>query len=111
MGERPDVGDPRLRQVLNAIKRGMFGDPSLFWSLIDGLQPQRDYYLLEADFDSYLQAHAQVDNAWKDKQKWAKMSILSTAGMGFFTSDRSVDDYARDIWGIKPTEQEYVLYT
>lgn len=109
--QRPDVSDTRLRQVLNAIKRGLFGDPSLFWGLVDGLQPPRDHYLLEIDFNSYLEAHKQVDKAWRNKSNWNKMSILSTAGMGYFTSDRSVDDYAKNIWGITPVEDEVALVT
>lgn len=70
--------------------------------LIESLYSGSDYYLLSADFQSYLQAHHSVEQAFKDKRLWAKRSILCTAGMGKFSSDRTIQEYARDIWNISP---------
>jgi starch phosphorylase len=60
---------------------------------LESLQPEKDWYLLGADFPSYLAAMQRVEKAYRDKNTWAKMSILSTAGMGMFSSDRSVKEY------------------
>jgi starch phosphorylase len=55
-----------------------------------------------ADFRSYSDAHQQVDVAYRDRARWAKMAILNTARMGKFSSDRTIREYAKDIWKIKP---------
>jgi len=100
---RDRVEDPRLQEALNTIRSGEFGDASYFNELCDAVYPPRDFYLLGADFASYLDASAEVDKAYVNKSAWAKKSILSTAGMGKFTSDRSIKDYAENIWGVKPS--------
>jgi starch phosphorylase len=97
------IADPRMQQAVNAIASGDFGDPSTFYGLLDALIPSRDYYLLGEDFGAYIDAHNIIDQTFKNKSKWAKMSILSTAGMGKFTSDRSVKEYAEKVWNIKPS--------
>jgi len=91
------IVDPRLQQAVNAIAAGEFGDPSIFSLVLDGLMPSRDYYLLGEDFASYIDSHNKIDKTFKDKTAWAKMSILSTAGMGMFTSDRSVKECFQDL--------------
>jgi len=96
------IHDPRLQKAVDSIRSGTFGDPSLFHEICDSLLPSRDFYLLGDDFSSYLDAHSRVDKAFKNQKEWAKMSILSTAGMGNFTSDRSVKDYAEKIWNVVP---------
>jgi starch phosphorylase len=65
-----------------------------------------DYYLLLADFDSYMDAQADVDRLYMIPDEWARKSILNTASMGKFSSDRTIGEYARDIWGIKPQPVE-----
>jgi starch phosphorylase len=94
---------PELKTVLDQISSGMFspGNPGLFRPLVDNLLSS-DYYLLLADFDSYMDAQADVDRLYMIPEEWARKSILNTAGMGKFSSDRTIDEYAREIWGITP---------
>lgn len=94
--------DPDLRNVLDAIERGTFGDPKIFEPLVATLTVGGDYYLISKDFASYIEAQADADEAYKDKVGWAKKSILCTAGMSKFSSDRSINEYAERIWNIKP---------
>jgi starch phosphorylase len=97
--------DPNLQVVLQAIQSGEFGGQetaSVFGPLINTLTYGGDYYLISADFEMYLDAHDRVDEVYKDKTTWAKKSILCTAGMGFFSSDRATREYADKIWNLKP---------
>jgi starch phosphorylase len=89
--------------VIDQIATGAFsaGDQQLFRPIVDSLLNQ-DQYLLCADFQSYIDCQDAVSHAYLDQEHWTRMSILNTARMGFFSSDRSVLDYARDIWHIKP---------
>jgi glycogen phosphorylase len=91
----------QLKQVLDAIGNGAFspGEPHRYRGLVDGLL-HGDRYLLLADFASYLAAQAQVDRAWLDPQLWAAMAIRNIAGMGRFSTDRTIRDYARLIWNL-----------
>jgi glycogen phosphorylase len=103
-GYRPrDVieGNERLRGVLDLIANGHFsgGDTQLFRPLLDELI-HYDPYLLLADFDSYVACQTRVDAAYRDPDRWTRMSILNTARSGVFTSDRSVRDYASEIWKV-----------
>jgi len=97
------IEDSRLQESINTIRSGEFGDPAFFGDLCDAVFPPKDFYLLGADFASYLDASKEVDRVYANKSLWAKKSILSTAGMGKFTSDRSIRDYAENIWGVKPS--------
>ena len=105
-GYRPrDVyaSDPSLREVLDAIGSGVFsnGDRELFRPLLDSLL-ERDEYMLLADFRPYVECQELVDRAYRDAEGWTRMSILNTARVGRFSSDRSIRDYCRDIWGVTP---------
>ena len=62
----------------------------------------RDEYLVLADFDSYVECSERAARAYADPQAWTRMSILNTARCGFFSSDRSMGEYCRDIWGVEP---------
>jgi starch phosphorylase len=97
------LGDDELRAAIDAIAGGDFsgGDKDAFRGVVDSLLG-RDEYLVLADYRSYLQAQEQVDEAWRDTSRWTAMSILNTAGSGFFSSDRTVRDYARTIWHVEP---------
>jgi len=96
---------PELKQVIDQINSGMFspGDQGLFHPLMDQLL-NSDYYLLLADFDAYLDAQSEVDRLYMNPEQWARKSILNTAGMGKFSSDRTIAEYADDIWKIEPQQ-------
>ncbi|RHZ79651.1 hypothetical protein Glove_143g17 [Diversispora epigaea] len=100
--------DPALKAVLDDIESGHFGDPRIFVPLINTLTIGKDYYLLSDDFGSYLRAQDMVDEAYKDKDEWAKKSILCTARMGKFSSDRAIKEYAESIWNVEPIPVEEV---
>jgi starch phosphorylase len=95
--------DPVLRAVVDSLADGSFsrGDPSLFRPLVDSLLGD-DPWLLLADFGSYVACQAEVERAYLDPERWTRMSILNTARMGFFSSDRSIADYCRDVWRVDP---------
>lgn len=95
--------DPRLSEVLDLVSSGFFspGDRGLFRPLVDSLL-YHDPFLLLADFPSYIDAQGVVENTYRNESLWAEMSILNVAGAGRFSSDRSVRDYAREIWNISP---------
>jgi glycogen phosphorylase len=95
---------PQLKAVLDAIGGGGFSpeEPGRYRALVDSLLWGGDHYLLLADFDSYCAAQARVDALYRDADAWAVKAILNVAGMGFFSSDRTIAEYARGIWGIEP---------
>ena len=95
--------DPELRQTLDLLSDGTFsgGDRELFRHLIDSLL-NHDPYLVLADFRAYLDAQAHVERAWQDQEHWTRMSILTTARMGKFSSDRSIREYCEQVWNVTP---------
>jgi starch phosphorylase len=99
--------DAELRSVLDALADGTFsrGHASLFRPLVDSLL-DHDPWLLLADFRSYVECQAEVERAYLDPERWTRMSILNTARMGRFSSDRSIADYCRDIWRVEPVPIE-----
>ncbi|KAG1159677.1 hypothetical protein G6F37_004671 [Rhizopus arrhizus] len=98
--------DEQLGLVIENIQSGQFGDPSVFAPLINTIMYGGDYYLLSVDFDDYLKANARVDDTFKDQAEWVKKSIMCTAGMGFFSSDRAIAEYAEKVWNLKPFSVE-----
>ena len=94
---------PRLQRALKAIEDGEFsnGDGTVYAALIDNLRTH-DYFTVCADFDSYWEAQRQVDTAWADQDNWTRMAALNTARSGWFSSDRTIKGYMRDVWNITP---------
>jgi len=97
-------GNQELRRVLDQIRRGHFSPDQLdlFKPLTDALLYQGDTYLLLADYSSYIDCQEHVSAAFRNRDSWARMSILNTANMGKFSTDRTIGEYAKDIWGVKP---------
>jgi glycogen phosphorylase len=96
--------DPELRAVVEWLGSDFFtpGEHGVFSLVHDSLLSGGDPYMVLADFRSYSDAHLQVDAAYRDQARWAKMAILNTARLGKFSSDRTMREYAKDIWKIKP---------
>lgn len=88
--------------MFEQIEKGTFGDPKNFASLISAVRDHGDYYLVSDDFQSYIETHALVDEAYKNREEWITKTITSVARMGFFTSDRCINEYAEGIWNIEP---------
>ena len=95
-------GNARLKAVLDALAAGQFSDdePGRYRELVDSLLWRGDPYMLLADFDSYVAAQGRVDALYQQPQAWARQAIANVAGMGFFSSDRTIREYARDVWGV-----------
>lgn len=93
-----------LKKVLDMIGTGYFSPeaPNLFKPIIDSLLHHGDYYLVLADYEDYVSTQQRVSRIYEDQALWTRMSILNTANMGKFSSDRSVMEYARNIWKIAP---------
>jgi starch phosphorylase len=94
---------PLLAEALELVERGYFsgGDADLFKPLVQNVVGRDPYFLL-ADFADYLAAQERVAKAWKNPGEWLRMSVLNTARSGFFSSDRSIRDYAERIWQVEP---------
>ncbi len=95
--------DPELRAAIDAIATGVFshGDGSAFAPIVDALLG-RDEYLALADYRSYVDCQDAVERAWLDADRWTAMSIRNTALCGFFSADRTIRDYCREIWRVDP---------
>ena len=100
-----------LKKVVDQLGDGTFDDDhkgifkELQTSLLYGVDGSRpDVYFLLRDFDSYREAQTRIDNAYKNKKDWARKALINIANAGKFSSDRTIMEYAREIWNIEPTE-------
>jgi starch phosphorylase len=95
--------DPELRAALDLIASGVFshGDTALFRPLLDDLL-EHDRYLVLADYASYVECQDRIAATYRDTARWTRMSILNVARMGRFSSDRTIREYARDVWDALP---------
>ncbi|MGA2045790.1 MAG: glycogen/starch/alpha-glucan phosphorylase [Roseiarcus sp.] len=93
------AASPLLREVLDELGSGVFSpdDPGRYRGIVDVLT-HHDYFMVCADFDAYWAAQMRVDELWRDKQRWWRSSVINTANMGWFSSDRTIADYAGEIW-------------
>lgn len=101
------ASNPALKRAVDAIASGVFsrGDASLFRPLVESLL-SRDEYLVFADYQAYIDCQERVSQAYLDQESWTRMSILNTARTGYFSSDRTIREYAQDIWRLKPVKVE-----
>lgn len=94
--------DPKLKAVVESLIDGSFGEKDEFKLIYDELMFRNDEYFLIADFNAYAQAQKEVERRYLDKDYWAKMCLVNIAKSGFFSSDRTIQQYADEIWKIKP---------
>ena len=94
--------DAAVRTVLTQLINGMYSsdDPDRFRDLYDSLINEDVYFILK-DFASYVEAHRKIDTLYRDEKNWAKMVMLNTACSGKFSSDRTIEEYAKEIWNLK----------
>jgi len=96
--------NPELKRAVDLIHSGFFspGEPELFHPLTNAMLDHGDWFMVLADFASYAAAQAEAASLFSNQQEWTRRSILNTAGMGKFSSDRAVREYAAKIWGVAP---------
>ena len=93
-----------IRRVMTQLINGFYNeDTELFRDLYDSLMKEDVYFTLK-DFDSYAEAHKRVDEAYRDEKRWAKMAMMNTACAGKFSSDRTIEQYAKEIWNLEKVE-------
>ncbi len=99
-------GNSELRQVLDMIKTGYFSreKPTRFQAIIDALITHNDYFMLLADYEDYINCQQRVEALYKDQEEWTRKAILNVANMGKFSSDRTIKEYAEEIWDVKPVQ-------
>jgi glycogen phosphorylase len=95
------AASPKLAETIHALESGVFtgGDIGRFTPLANALR-YHDYYMITADFDAYYGAQRRIDRAWQSASAWTRMSLLNVANMAWFSSDRTISEYARDIWNV-----------
>ncbi|STD50593.1 Maltodextrin phosphorylase [Edwardsiella tarda] len=98
--------DPELNQALTQIASGLFSpeEPRRYASLFDSLINFGDYYQLLADYRSYVDTQDRVDEEYAHPDEWTRKTLQNIANMGYFSSDRTIQEYADEIWHIKPVK-------
>ncbi|KAH6660715.1 glycosyl transferase [Truncatella angustata] len=94
--------DSNLNKVFEAIQSGKFGEPNDFGAMIAAVRDHGDYYLVSDDFESYIDTQKIIDNEYRNQDEWVTKCIRSVSRMGFFSSDRCINEYAEGIWNIEP---------
>ncbi|MGB0669894.1 MAG: glycogen/starch/alpha-glucan phosphorylase [Rhodospirillales bacterium] len=90
---------PRLARVMAQLENGTFSphEPERFRGIVDNLR-HHDWFRVTADFDAYYEAQRRVEKAWADRDAWARSAVINTLQMGYFSSDRTIRGYAREVW-------------
>ncbi len=103
-GEQAVEASDTLREVLDAVAGGVFSpdDRGRYHDLVASLRAE-DWFMVAADFDSYLAAQKDAMTLYRDNEAWRRKAVLNTAGMGWFSADRSIAEYATDIWKVPVT--------
>jgi starch phosphorylase len=93
------AASPILHEVLDEIASGVFStdDAGRYRGLVDTLT-HHDYFMICADFDAYWKTQVKIDEAWRDRNRWMRSSVINTANVGWFSSDRTIAEYAKEIW-------------
>ncbi|MFK8256397.1 glycogen phosphorylase [Erwinia sp. AnSW2-5] len=96
--------DAELHQVLIQIATGVFSpqEPGRYRNIFDSLVNLGDHYQLLADYRSYVDTQDKVDKLYRNQEEWTRCAVHNIANMGYFSSDRTIQEYADEIWGIKP---------
>jgi len=94
--------DGRLVNVVNMIRSGKFGNPLDFEPVLNSIENGKDRYLVAHDFASYLECQDRVDKEYKSPKTWNQKCLMAVSGMGFFSTDRTIEEYAQKIWNCKP---------
>ncbi|GAV30313.1 Phosphorylase [Pichia membranifaciens] len=102
---RIDIPDA-LKLVFSELEKGTFGNYDEYRELVDSVRTHGDYYLVSDDFESYLEAQSTIDAAFVNRDDWLKKCVLSVANMGFFSSDRCIEEYSENIWNIEPIGEQ-----
>ena len=99
--------DKDIRRVMEMLEGGRFNasEPGIFDILIAGLRNSYDQWLTIADFRSYIDAQRRVNDQYQDQQLWNRKSIINSATSGWFSSDRTIGQYAEEIWDVRPVGQ------
>ncbi|HYC04222.1 MAG TPA: glycogen/starch/alpha-glucan phosphorylase [Azospirillaceae bacterium] len=97
------ANNPRLKRALDMIATGVFSpdDPQRFRPIVESLY-NTDFFLVTADFEDYCNVHAEACELYRDQEEWARRAILNTTQVGWFSSDRTIMEYAEDIWDVHP---------
>lgn len=98
------ANNPALKRALDMVATGAFSpdDRNRYLPIIQSLTDGGDHFLVTADFEDYCAAHEDAVALYRDKEEWTRRAILNTASMGWFSSDRTVSEYAEEIWGVVP---------
>ena len=95
--------DWRINNVLQTLTNGMWnGDPNEFRLILNELTTKNDEFFVLADFAAYIDAQERIEQLYQDRSRWARMCLVNIAQSGYFSSDRTIDEYAKEIWGLEP---------
>ncbi len=98
--------DPEIRRVIDMIRRNVFSllNPGLLDPVIRSLLDYNDHYMLLADLRDYIETQSKVDELYREPRQWDRKALINVARSGKFSSDRTIREYARDIWHIQPVK-------
>ncbi len=101
--------NPEIRRTVDSLLDGSFtgGDRTVFQELVASIMNPHDPYLVLRDLEDYIRCQIEVGKAYKDQKTWTRKAILNVARMGKFSTDRTIAEYAQDIWGISPEDPEF----
>ncbi|MEI8122801.1 MAG: glycogen/starch/alpha-glucan phosphorylase, partial [bacterium] len=96
--------DEAIRTIIDCLSGDFINleQPGLYRPIREALLEHGDYYMHLADFQSYIQTQKIVDETYRDQDKWDRMVVMNIANMGKFSSDRTIMEYSREVWNIKP---------